>query len=118
MVRRLPTRDGYLSLGSVVRVGVRTWSYFNLRIRKTLSPKLMTTRTYLASGLPVPLYPPRRVTPDIAMVGDPNTGGMLVGETYLILIASGGCRLPAAYDHHGILRTAVGRHQYGNAAAC
>ena len=52
--------------------------------QKTVVPKLMATRTYLASGLPVPLYPPRRVTPDIAMVGDPNTGGMLVGETYLI----------------------------------
>jgi len=52
--------------------------------QKNVVPKLMATRTYLASGLPVPLYPPRRVTPDIAMVGDPNTGGMLVGETYLI----------------------------------
>jgi subtilase family serine protease len=52
--------------------------------QKKVVPKWMATRTYLANGLPVPLYPPRRVTSDIAMLGDPNNGGMLVGETYLI----------------------------------
>jgi hypothetical protein len=46
-------------------------------------PKWMATRTYLSSGSPVLLYPPRRVTPDIAMEGDPDNG-VLVGETYLI----------------------------------
>jgi subtilase family serine protease len=52
--------------------------------QKKIVPKLMATRTYLASGLPVPLDPPRRVTPDIAMEADPNNGGLLIGETDLI----------------------------------
>ncbi len=47
-------------------------------------PGWMATRTHLADGALVPLYPPRRVTPDVAMVADVNNGGMLVGETYLI----------------------------------
>jgi subtilase family serine protease len=46
-------------------------------------PNLLATLTYLADGTPVPLNPPRRVTPDISMVADPHTG-FLVGETYTI----------------------------------
>jgi subtilase family serine protease len=51
--------------------------------QKKIVPKVMATQTYLSSGEPVPLDPPRRVTPDIAMVADPNTG-LLFGETYTI----------------------------------
>jgi subtilase family serine protease len=46
-------------------------------------PTLLATQTYLADGTPVPLSPPRRVTPDISMVADPVTG-FLIGETYTI----------------------------------
>jgi subtilase family serine protease len=46
-------------------------------------PTLLATQTYLADGTPVPLSPPRRVTPDISMVANPLTG-LLVGETYTI----------------------------------
>jgi len=46
-------------------------------------PKEFSTQTYTSSGVPVPLAPPRRVTPDISMVADPFTG-MLFGETYTI----------------------------------
>ena len=51
--------------------------------QKKIVPKVMASQTYLSSGEPVPLDPPRRVTPDIAMVADPNTG-LLFGETYKI----------------------------------
>jgi subtilase family serine protease len=47
-------------------------------------PTLLATQTYLADGTPVPLSPPRRVTPDISMLADALTGGLLVGETYTI----------------------------------
>jgi subtilase family serine protease len=47
-------------------------------------PTLLATQTYLADGTPVPLSPPRRVTPDISMLADPLIGGLLVGETYTI----------------------------------
>jgi subtilase family serine protease len=46
-------------------------------------PTLLATQTFLADGTAVPLSPPRRVTPDIAMVADPFTG-ILDGETYTI----------------------------------
>lgn len=48
--------------------------------QKKVVPELLATQTYLSDGLPVPLDPPRRVTPDISMVGDGSTG-FLVGET-------------------------------------
>lgn len=51
--------------------------------QKPVVPKILATQTYTSSGVPVPLDPPRRVTPDISMLADPNTG-MLFGETYLI----------------------------------
>jgi subtilase family serine protease len=51
--------------------------------QKNVVPKALATQTYTSSGVPVPLDPPRRVTPDISMVADPNTG-LLFGETYTI----------------------------------
>lgn len=51
--------------------------------QKNVVPKGLATQTYTSSGVPVPLDPPRRVTPDISMVADPNTG-LLYGETYTI----------------------------------
>jgi subtilase family serine protease len=51
--------------------------------QKKVVPEKLATQTYTSSGTLVPLDPPRRVTPDIAMVADPNTG-LLFGETYTI----------------------------------
>ena len=46
-------------------------------------PSILATQTITASGQVVPLNPPMRVTPDIAMDADYDTG-LLVGETYTI----------------------------------
>jgi subtilase family serine protease len=46
-------------------------------------PSSLATSLNLASGYTVPLSVPQRVTPDVAMVGDPYTG-YLMGETYTI----------------------------------
>ncbi len=51
--------------------------------QKKVVPTALATQTYTSSGVRVPLDPPRRVTPDISMVADPNTG-LLFGETYTI----------------------------------
>jgi subtilase family serine protease len=51
--------------------------------QKKVVPEQLATRTYTSSGVPVPLEPARRVTPDISMVADPFTG-LLFGETYTI----------------------------------
>lgn len=45
-------------------------------------PLKLATNTTLANGVVIPLGAPRRVTPDIAMVGDPYTG-VLTGQTYI-----------------------------------
>ena len=46
-------------------------------------PTALATSLNLASGYTVPLPTPQRVSPDVAMVGDPYTG-YLSGETYTI----------------------------------
>jgi subtilase family serine protease len=46
-------------------------------------PSIFATQTYTADGTVVPLNGPHRVTPDISMVADPDTG-FLIGETFLI----------------------------------
>lgn len=46
-------------------------------------PSLLATTTQLSNGAIVPLGAPRRVTPDISMIGDPYTG-VLTGQTYAI----------------------------------
>jgi len=51
--------------------------------QKGVVPEALATQTYTSSGAVVPLDPPRRVVPDIALAADPNTG-LLFGETYLI----------------------------------
>ena len=51
--------------------------------QKNVVPNLFATQTYTASGAVVALNGPHRVTPDIAMVADPDTG-FLDGETYTI----------------------------------
>lgn len=48
--------------------------------QKAVVPRIFATQTYLSGGNMVPLDPPRRVTPDIAMLADPGTG-FLVGQT-------------------------------------
>jgi len=56
-------------------------------------PPGLATTTYLASGQVVPLAPPRRVTPDVALVADPYSG-FLMGETFTIAgnpISDHGC---------------------------
>jgi subtilase family serine protease len=51
--------------------------------QKEVVPRIFATQTYLSGGVPVPLDPPRRVTPDIAMLADVETG-FLVGQRYTI----------------------------------
>jgi subtilase family serine protease len=46
-------------------------------------PNIFATQTYTADGTPVLLNGPHRVTPDIAMLADPDTG-FLDGETFII----------------------------------
>jgi subtilase family serine protease len=46
-------------------------------------PARLATHTVTAAGQVVPLNPPARVTPDVAMLADTDEG-LLVGETYLI----------------------------------
>jgi subtilase family serine protease len=46
-------------------------------------PNIFATLTYTAAGTPVPLNGPHRVTPDIAMVADPDTG-LLEGQTLIV----------------------------------
>ncbi len=46
-------------------------------------PNIFATQTYTADGTLVPLNGPHRVTPDIAMLADPDTG-FLVGQTFII----------------------------------
>jgi subtilase family serine protease len=46
-------------------------------------PNKLATTTQLSNGVIMPVGQARRVTPDIAMVGDPYTG-VLTGETYTI----------------------------------
>ena len=46
-------------------------------------PTILATQTFTATGQIVPLYPPARVTPDIAMDADLDTG-LLGGETFTI----------------------------------
>ncbi len=46
-------------------------------------PTSLATTTQLSNGVTIPLGAPRRVTPDISMVGDPYTG-VLTGQTYTI----------------------------------
>jgi subtilase family serine protease len=46
-------------------------------------PKIFATQTYTAGGTLVPLNGPHRVTPDVAMLADPDTG-FLDGETFTI----------------------------------
>ncbi len=60
--------------------------------QKKVVPRIFATQTYLSGGAPVPLDPPRRVTPDLAMLADVETG-LLVGETYTIFTppADPGC---------------------------
>jgi subtilase family serine protease len=56
-------------------------------------PAALATTVDLASDLAVPLPAPQRVSPDVAMVGDPYTG-YLFGETFTIAgdaIADSGC---------------------------
>ena len=53
------------------------------RYQVNVVPKIFATQTYTADGAVVPLNGPHRVTPDIAMVGDPDTG-FLDGETFTI----------------------------------
>jgi subtilase family serine protease len=57
-------------------------------------PYSLSGFTTLANGSVVPLEAPRRVTPDISMVGDPYTG-FIYGETYVITgdpILDEGCK--------------------------
>jgi subtilase family serine protease len=57
-------------------------------------PEALATTYNLASGYRVPLDAPQRVSPDVAMVGDPYTG-YLYGETYTIAgdaVADAGCK--------------------------
>jgi subtilase family serine protease len=51
--------------------------------QKEVVPLVFATQTYLSGGNTVALDPPRRVTPDIAMLADVETG-FLVGETFPI----------------------------------
>jgi len=46
-------------------------------------PNKFATLTYTATGTPVPLNGPHRVTPDIAMVADPDTA-LMEGQTLII----------------------------------
>jgi subtilase family serine protease len=46
-------------------------------------PNALATTTTTSTGQVIQLGSPHRVTPDISMVGDPNTG-VLVGETYRV----------------------------------
>jgi subtilase family serine protease len=46
-------------------------------------PNIFATQTYTADGTLVLLNGPHRVTPDIAMLADPDTG-FLVGQTFII----------------------------------
>jgi subtilase family serine protease len=46
-------------------------------------PNIFATLTYTATGTPVPLNGPHRVTPDVAMVADPDTA-LMEGQTLLI----------------------------------
>ncbi len=46
-------------------------------------PNDLATNTALSNGVTIPLGAPRRVTPDISMVGDPYTG-VLTGQTYTV----------------------------------
>jgi subtilase family serine protease len=46
-------------------------------------PNIFATQTYTAAGAPVPLNGPHRVTPDIAMVADPDTA-LMEGQTLII----------------------------------
>jgi subtilase family serine protease len=48
-------------------------------------PEVLATQTVTSTGQIVPLSPPKRVTPDIAMFAD-SFQGFLVGETYLISV--------------------------------
>jgi subtilase family serine protease len=47
-------------------------------------PNIFATLTYTAAGTPVPLNGPHRVTPDISMVADPDTG-LMEGQTLIIV---------------------------------
>jgi subtilase family serine protease len=60
-------------------------SFFFLQppYQASVVPSALATTTYLANGTPVPLSPPRRVVPDVAMDADPYSG-FLIGETYTI----------------------------------
>ena len=56
---------------------------FQPAYQSSVVPTLLATTTQLSSGVTIPLGTPRRVTPDISMVGDPYTG-VLTGQTYTI----------------------------------
>ncbi len=79
-------------------------------------PAILAVSLNLASGYTETLPNPQRVSPDVAMVGDPYTG-FLYGETFTIAgnkIADAGCK--ADFRHQGVLRQFDRRHERFNAA--